>query len=499
MVEQAYGERTSRDVPERIDFLLIRLALVLSFGAILALLDMTIVNVAIEPLAVEFGVSLATIQWVSTAYLIAVAVAIPVAGWAVDRFGGRRVWLAAISLFMAGSLLAGMSWDAPTLIGSRVVQGLGGGMLEPVALAMVASAAGPKRLNRTMALMLVPLNLGPIIGPVLGGVILDSTDWRWIFLVNIPIGALALALGYRYVPRDTPELAAREPFDLRGALLLLPGFAVSIYALTAAAESMTSAPFLVSAAFGVSLLALYGLHAMRSRTMPLLDLRLFTNRRFAMASAIAGLVASAGFSTNFLVPLYVQQVYAERALAAGVSIVPLGLGIGLGMLVVTAWGDRPSVRPLVLPGAALMIAASLGLTMVGAGIGARGMLLLVLTRGIGIALVMGPTMAGIYRVVPEQQAARATSMLYIVLQLSASIAIAVVAFFLQLRLGAGDPSQWDVDAFGRAFRAIAWGYAVVGVGVLGMLLAATRAVRKPTPVADAPAWCPVREATCPGS
>ena len=173
---------------------IITLAAVVVLGSIMTILDATIVNVALPTLGREFGTSISVIQWVPTIYLLAFASVIPLTGWASERFGAKRVWLASLAAFMLGSLLCALSGSVAELIVFRVLQGLGGGMIMPVGQAILARAAGPARIGRVMSIVGVPLLLGPIVGPVIGGAIVSGTSWRWIFLVNLPVGAVALAL-----------------------------------------------------------------------------------------------------------------------------------------------------------------------------------------------------------------------------------------------------------------------------------------------------------------
>jgi len=208
-------------------------AAVVVCGAVMTILDSTIVNVAIERLAVAFDSRLSTIQWVSTAYLLAIAAVIPVAGWAVDRFGSRRVFMGAVAAFAAGSLLCGLAWSAGALIAFRVLQGLGGGLVMPVGMTILAHAAGQDRMGRVMALVGVPMLLAPALGPVLGGVLLDSASWRFIFFVNLPVAALALVLAARVLPRTGER--RDTPLDVRGLALLSPGLTALVAGLASPA------------------------------------------------------------------------------------------------------------------------------------------------------------------------------------------------------------------------------------------------------------------------
>src|ERR1700754_4774197 len=211
------------------------IAIVVVIGAIMSILDATIVNVALQTLRDELDVPLATIQWVSTGYLLALAAVIPLTGWMAERFGPRRVWMGAVAAFVLTSALCGVAWSAGPLIGSRVLQGLAGGMTMPIGMITLAQAAGPKRMGRVMSVVGVPMLLGPVVGPVLGGLIIDNLSWRWIFYVNVPVGAVGLALAYRLLPATRATGRAAEaghktpPLDALGLLLLSPGVAAIVF------------------------------------------------------------------------------------------------------------------------------------------------------------------------------------------------------------------------------------------------------------------------------
>src|SRR3954447_9042063 len=210
---------------------LLPLASVAVLGTIMSILDTTIVNVAIETLGRELHASLSSIQWVSTGYLLALATVIPLTGWAMERVGGKRMWMISVTLFLLGSTLCGLAWSTTSLIVFRVLQGFGGGMILPIGQAILAQAAGPQRMGRIMSVIGVPTLLGPILGPVIGGLIVTHFSWRWIFFVNLPVGAVALALAWRILPRGEGR-GRRAPLDLVGLLLLSPGLAALVYGLT---------------------------------------------------------------------------------------------------------------------------------------------------------------------------------------------------------------------------------------------------------------------------
>src|ERR1700678_171525 len=197
-----------------------RAALALIIGGIAAILDPTIVTIALHTLVIKLHSTVGTIQWVSTAYLLALAVAIPVTGWAEARWGGKRAWMAALVIFVGGSVLCAASWNDASLIGFRVFQGFGAGLIFPLLQTLAVRAAGGRASSRLIATISLPLALGPILGPVLGGLILNWLSWRWLFLVNVPVIAVGLLLAWRLLPSDRPDPGAgRARLDVIGLVL----------------------------------------------------------------------------------------------------------------------------------------------------------------------------------------------------------------------------------------------------------------------------------------
>ncbi|MGJ5891312.1 MFS transporter [Streptomyces niveiscabiei] len=281
MPEAATEPRTE----DRLDPALLKLAAVLVIGALAPLLDSTIVAVAVHTLAHDLDVSTSTVQWVSTAYLLALAVVVPVSGWAVERIGARKVWLGALVLFLAGSMLCGLAWNIGSLVAFRVVQGVGGGLLMPVLQTVILRASHGRNVGRLMAVVSLPALIGPILGPVAGALIVDHFSWRWIFYVNLPVCVLALALAWRTVPRQ--EASPAHALDVTGLLLISPALAALVYGF---AQQRAALPV------GAVLLAAFTLYALR-RGQPLVDLRLLRNRTLAVSATLMflnGLTAAAG-------------------------------------------------------------------------------------------------------------------------------------------------------------------------------------------------------------
>jgi EmrB/QacA subfamily drug resistance transporter len=286
--------------PDRIDAYVWRISAVVVLGSIMSILDTTIVNVALDTLHNDLHTTLDGIQWVATAYLLALAAVIPVSGWAARRFGAKPVYLISLVLFTAGSALCGIASSAPELILFRVLQGVGGGMILPIGQMMMAEAAGPKRMGRVMSLVAVPAMLAPILGPTVGGLIIDDlhlwgiASWHWLFFVNVPIGAIAVIAGIRVLPRVAPKTS--EHLDYLGFALLVVGVPAIVYGLAEIGEtnSFTSVKVIAPIIAGLVLVGLFALHALHAKR-PLLNVRLYKKPTFSTASIAMFFVAAALF------------------------------------------------------------------------------------------------------------------------------------------------------------------------------------------------------------
>src|SRR3984885_6690343 len=214
-------ERADADAKLSPHMRMVLLALIV--GGIAAILDSTMVTLAIHTLLNKLHSSDGTIQWVTTGYLLAMAVAIPTTGWAESRWGGKRVWIAALMLFVLGSVLCALAWSDVSLIGFRFLQGFAAGLIFPLMQTLGVKAAGGRASSNLIATVSLPLALGPILGPVIGGVILNWLSWRWLFLVNVPVIAVGLVLAWRLLPSDRPSPGAgRARLDVIGLGLLGP-------------------------------------------------------------------------------------------------------------------------------------------------------------------------------------------------------------------------------------------------------------------------------------
>lgn len=412
---------------------------IMVLGAIMAILDATIVNVGVETLGHHFGASLATVEWIATGYLLAFALTVPVSGWAAERFGAKTVWLTGLTVFLLGSALSALSWSIGALIAFRILQGAGGALLEPTMLTLLARLAGPQRAGKLLGLVGGLLPLGPVFGPMLGGVILSGLSWQWIFLVNLPLGIASLVLSAKRLPRDEPGEAAR--LDVRGLLLLPPGFAALVYGLSGvAARGFGSPHVVVPLALGVVLLAGYVVHALR-RANALIDVRLFASRGFTASVISMFGVGAMLFAVLFAVPLFFQRGRDIGVLSAGFLLAAVGVGAFVGMPIAGRLSDRVGARPLVPLGA---VVSGLGAIVFALDAAPTAVLVPVMVfMGVGYGFIGAPSMAAIYRSVPAEAVPGATGAIYILNQIGAALGVAMVALIIQTG-GVVDAFWWPV-------------------------------------------------------
>jgi EmrB/QacA subfamily drug resistance transporter len=408
---------------------LMAVASVVVLGAIMSILDVTVVNVAINSLSRDFDSPLSTIQWVATGYTLALATVIPLTGWAADRFGTKRLYMISIALFMGGSALAGLAWSAESLILFRVLQGFGGGMIMPAGMTILTRAAGADRLGRVMAVIGVPMLLGPILGPILGGWLVDDISWRWIFYINVPIGIVALIASLRILPKDKPQPA--HGLDVLGLVLLSPGLALLIYGLaeTATEGGFGSAKVLAPMIAGALLIAAFVRHALRAEE-PLIDLRLFADKTFAAAAATMTLFALAFFGAMLLMPLYFQTVRGESAFNAGLILAPQGLGAMLTMPLAGRLVDRIGPGRIVLTGMTLIVIGFLTFTQVEADTSYWLLEISLFVMGMGLGSTMMPTFSAAMQTLRQSAVAKGSTALNIIQQVGGSIGTAAMAVLL---------------------------------------------------------------------
>jgi EmrB/QacA subfamily drug resistance transporter len=391
-----------------------------------------VVAVAQRTFITQFGSTQAVVAWTMTGYTLALATVIPVTGWAADRFGTKRLFMGSVLAFTLGSLLCSFASNILQLIIFRVVQGFGGGMLLPLGFMILTREAGPRRLGRLMSILSIPMLLAPIGGPVLGGWLIGTSSWRWIFLINLPIGLATVVLAAIVFQRDHP--ARSETFDVIGVLLLSPGLATFLFAVSSVPGrgTVTDRHVLIPATIGLALIAVFVVHAWHFADHPLIDLRLFQNPVLTRANVTMVVFAVAFFGGGLLLPSYFQQVLHQTPMQAGVHMIPQGLGAMLTMRLTGPLVDRQGPGKIVLVGIAL-ITAGLGIFTVGVARQAEYLPTLLVglaIMGLGMGCTMMPLAVASVQSLAPHQIARGTTLLSVGQQVGGSMGTALMSMIL---------------------------------------------------------------------
>jgi EmrB/QacA subfamily drug resistance transporter len=391
----------------------------------MSIMDVTIVNVALPRLGREFHVPAAHVDTVVVGYLVSLAIFIPISGWLGDRFGTRRVLLAALVAFTAASALCGAAQSLDQLVLFRVLQGVGGGMLAPVGLAMLFRTFPPAERVRASRILIVPTALAPAIGPVLGGLLVTDISWRWVFYVNLPLGVMGVVFGVLFVREQRHDEPGR--FDLPGFLLSGVGFGAVMYAASEGpAKGWTSWPIVVSAVVGVVLLALLVRVELRTRGA-MLDLRLLTNRLFRSTSATMVLSIAAFLGSLFLVALFYQDGFGVSALQSGLSTFPEAIGIMAGAQIAGRIYPILGPRRLMI-GGLVGVATTLALiALVPFTASLWVMRALMLLLGLCQAHVFVPAQTAAFATISAAETGRASTMFNAGRQLGGAVGVAVLS------------------------------------------------------------------------
>ncbi|WP_099088779.1 MDR family MFS transporter [Weissella cibaria] len=371
----------------------VNMAWVLVLGALAPMLDATMVNIAVNDLARDFGASLSTIQWVITGYVLATAVAVPFAGWLVNRFSGKWVFLAAEIAFGVFSLASALAWNIDSLIVYRLFQGAAAGMLTPLLTTLLVDLAGSAAMGRLMAVVGLPIMLGPILGPVIGGIVLEYASWRWIFYINVPIVILATILIAWKLP--TFEAKNRQAsFDVVGVTLLAAISSTIIYGIVQASTKgdFTNATTVAYVLAGIALMVVYGVYAYFRGEQAILPIRLFTRKNFtaAMVGMVVGGVATNG--AMLLLPLFFQNLRGDSVIVAGLSLIPQGGGMLVARPIVGKLIDRIGARYVTIVSLAITLIGTIPFAYFDGKTAFWLVAVILFVRGIGAGGILAPLM-----------------------------------------------------------------------------------------------------------
>ncbi len=467
------------------------ISLTLVLGVFTTLLDTTIVNIAIDHLHTTFDASVAQTQWVATAYLLLYVAVIPVSGWASERFGARNVWTFSVAVFLVGSILCGLANSLPMLIAFRALQGIGGGMVIPLSFSILSRAAGPERIGNAMVAIALPAQLAPVLGSVLGGLILQYWSWHWMFFINVPVCVAALAL-IRFLPAVPGRPGDR--LDVLGFALLTPGVIALAYGISEASgvSGFAAVSAWLPLVIGAVLIAAFIWHALNYKRKPLVDVRLFARRSFGLSSIITFMAGFFTYALTLLLPLFYQQLRGESVLRTGLLLIPQGAGTMLFFLL---------IRPLAakLDGR-LVVAGGVALTMIGilpfafADLHGGEVLLLggQLLQGIGFGAAMYPVMTLAFGSLSHDEAPRGSAAFSVVQRVGAPFGVAVIAVILQSYLNTAHTPDQVLSGFASTFW-WTFGLSIIPLALAFLIPKKRNEVREEDVVLDADKLGPAAE------
>jgi EmrB/QacA subfamily drug resistance transporter len=431
-------------------------------GAMMSILDTTIVNVALATLGKDLHSSLSNIQWVITGYMLSLAAVIPVTGWASRRFGTKPLFLVSLVLFTAGSLLCGLATSDTELIAFRVLQGCGGGMLMPVAQIIMADAAGPKRMGRVMGLVAMPMMLAPTLGPLLGGAIIQTLDWHWIFYVNIIVGAFALPMAIRLLPTKVGERT--NQLDFLGLILMSTGLVAITYGLaeTGTLGTVDTWKVYVPVIAGLALVIAFVFHALRVK-YPLLDLRLYKRWHFSAASIVMFTLGAAVFGAMILMPLYWQDLRHFNVIDTGLLTGPQGLGMAAAMPLAAKLTERYGGGPVALVGVVVTAVMTIPFALIGAHTSVAYLCVAMVLRGAGMGASFMPAMTAAFAALERHEVSHATPQLNVLNRVGGSIGTTVLAVVLERSLLHAHTVTAAAHSYGTAFW---WSVGLVALSII---------------------------------
>jgi EmrB/QacA subfamily drug resistance transporter len=426
----------ARRTTDRIDYKWI-VAAVFVCGMFIDILDTTIVNVALPDLGREFHATTASIEWIVLGYLLSLALWIPASGWFGDRFGTRRVFLFALAIFTGASALCGQAHSLGELVGFRVLQGVGGGMLVPVGTAMLFRAFPPIERAKASTVLILPTVVAPALGPVLGGWLVTDVSWRWIFYVNLPVGIVAFAIGFLYLREEREGAAGR--FDVPGFLLSGGGLALLLFALSQGPEKGWRSAEVVGTALS-GLACVVALVVVETRTPdPMLALRLYRERMFRNANIVLTLTYASFIGVIFLMPLYLQSLRGFTPLQSGLTTFPQALGVIVSSQIVGRLYHRVGPRRLIFFGMLGMAAATFPLSRLGLDTNLWTIRLIMFGRGLAMSFSFVPLQASSYANITPVDMGRASGLYSTQRQVAAALGVATLATVLISRTTSHSP------------------------------------------------------------
>ncbi|WP_338554182.1 MDR family MFS transporter [Paenibacillus sp. KS-LC4] len=395
--------------------------LAIIIGMMMVILDSTVVNVAVPNLQEYFDSSLKTIQWAITGYTLALSAVIPLAGWMTDKFGAKRIFLITIALFTLGSILCALAQTPEQLVLFRIIQGVGGGMVSPIGMAMIFKMAPPSKRGAVMGMLGIPMLLAPAIGPILSGWLIGFASWHWIFLINLPIGIAALIVGNKFLPNLERQKA--PALDILGMILAPIAFAMLAFGVSEGGTDWGSTRTLTGLIVGGSALIVFIIVELLQK-QPLLELRVFRSSDFTRSIILSWISQIALFGSMLMIPLYLQNVRGFSALESGLTTLPMAICSMIFMPISGKLFDKLGARPLALTGLSIITIALFSLSQIGADTPIGLVMIPIGMMGAGMGMSMMPLNTHVLNSAPRRLVSRVTPLTSASQQVVTSFAIA---------------------------------------------------------------------------
>jgi EmrB/QacA subfamily drug resistance transporter len=416
---------------------------IIILGVFMAILDTSVVNVAVPKMETALDASTDQIQWVVTAYMLVLGMLIPISGWLTDKFGAKKVFLFALTTFTIGSALCGISWDLASIITFRILQALGGALMQPVAMAMIFRIFPPNRRGTVMGIFGIAMMAAPAFGPALSGYLVDYWSWRFIFYINVPIGIVAVILGV-FTMHEFPH-GTKGKFDTLGFIFTVVGFGSLLYGFNkVSSDGWSSAQvetFLWGGIICLFILVLIELNVKN----PMIQLQVLKNYQFSMSLLLVSVVSISMFVGIFFLPLYLQNIRGFTAVRTGLFMTPAALASAIIMPISGRLFDRIGARPLGAVGLAIVTLATLGFTTLSVNTSSSTIQWLYIARSAGVGMAMMPIMTAGMNTVPFELTSQGTAMSNTVRQVASSLGTAILTTYMttQSKISAAHMS-WQV-------------------------------------------------------
>lgn len=398
--------------------------IVLILGTFLAILDNSLMNVALPKLISVFGVSQKDIEWVVTGYMLASAVVVPMGGFFADRFGYKTTFLTTVAFFVVGSILCGMAWSNASLIVFRIIQGLGGGFIMPVGMAMLYQIMPRDKVQVALGIWGISAMAAPAMGPTLSGYLVDHFSWRYLFYINVPIGIVTVVLGY-IILKETPKRTGLK-FDITGSILSMIFFGTLLLALADGQTDGWTSLYIVSLFFIAFFSFLLLLWVELGKDNPIMDFRLFKNPIFSISTVASSFVMIALQGGIYLMPIFLQNVQGLTPMQTGLVMMPQSIAMAFMMPISGKLVTKFGVLPLGVIGLTIIGVTTMELHVLSMDTSTHWISMLLVVRGIGIGLCMMPLSSAAMNTMPNHLIGRASSVSNVTRNVMASFGIALL-------------------------------------------------------------------------